>query len=325
MPRKPELPRIGISRCLLGDEVRHDGGHKRDAFLVSTFGRYVEWVAVCPEVEVGMGTPREPIHLVAHDDGVAAGTHRVRLVGVTSGDDWTTRMSKFAASRVRALAGANLSGYVLKKDSPSCGLDGVRVRNGTRTVLTGRGIFAGTLVELCPNLPVEEEDRLSDPAARENFVERVFAYQRLRTFFGGRWTVDQLVRFHAMHRLQLLSHSRSGYAELGRLLVAALSRQKRDVAEKYQHGFMSTLAREATHERHADILMNAAGHLKRLLQDRDREELLTSIDDHRRRIVPLVVPVTLLRHHVHRHNIGFLKDQTYLETHPAELSLRNHV
>ena len=325
MPRDQHLPRIGISRCLLGDEVRHDGGHKRDPFLVSTFGRFVEWVPVCPEIEVGMGTPREPIQLVVSQDGVPSDGQTVRLVGVKSHTDWTTRMTTFAASRVRELKVADLAGYVLKKDSPSCGLERVRVHDDGHVTRTGRGLFAEALVRELPNLPVEEEGRLNDPALRENFVERVFAYQRLRALFSGRWTIRQLVVFHSMHKLQLLSHSRQGYAELGRLVAGAIKHPRRDLSTTYQRLFMTTLARMATPGRHSDVMMHVAGHLKRLIQPGDRDELLATIHDHRRGVVPLVVPITLLRHHVRRHDVGYLKDQTYLEPHPRELGLRNHV
>ena len=164
--------------------------------------------------------------------------------------------------------------------------------------------------------------------------ERVFAYQRLRALFSGRWTIHQLVVFHSMHKLQLLSHSRQGYAELGRLVAGGVKRPRparaghyapRDLSAAYQRVFMATLSRLATPGRHSDVMMHALGHLKRLMQAADRDELLAAINDHRRGIVPLVVPITLLRHHVHRHDVGYLKDQTYLEPHPRELALRNHV
>jgi uncharacterized protein YbgA (DUF1722 family)/uncharacterized protein YbbK (DUF523 family) len=325
VPRDQQPPRIGISRCLLGDEVRHDGGHRRDPFLVSTFGRFVEWVPVCPEVEVGMGTPREAIQLVAGDTGAPTDAQPVRLVGVKSREDWTTRMVTFAASRLRELKSANLAGYVLKKDSPSCGLERVRIHHGERVTRTGRGLFAEALVSALPNLPIEEEGRLNDPVLRENFVERVFAYQRLRALFSGRWAINSLVVFHTRHKLQLLSHSRQGYAELGRLVADAVKHPRRDLNDTYQRLFMATLGRLATPGRHSDVMLHAIGHLKRLMQPGDRDELLAAIEDHRRGILPLIVPITLLRHHVRRHDVGYLKDQTYLEPHPRELALRNHV
>jgi uncharacterized protein YbgA (DUF1722 family)/uncharacterized protein YbbK (DUF523 family) len=321
-----DRPRIGISRCLLGDEVRHDGGHKRDAFLVSTFGRFVEWVPVCPEVEAGMGTPREAIHLVESQDGIPSGRHRVRLLGVKSRTDWTTALATFSASRVKTLGDQGLSGYVLKKDSPSCGLERVRVYGtGGAPQRSGRGLFAEALVQAWPTLPIEEEGRLNDPVLRENFVERVFAYQRLRAFFDGRWTTGDLVRFHTAHKLQLLSHSRPRYAELGRLVANARHMRRRDVASQYESLFMEALARLATPGRHADVMMHAVGHLKRRIDASDRDELLGAIDDHRRGLVPLVVPITLIQHHVRRHDAEYLRGQTYLAPHPRELSLRNHV
>jgi len=172
-------PRVGISSCLLGAEVRYDGGHKRDVHLLASIGTLVEWVPVCPEVEAGMGAPREPIHLVASERGVPAGSARVRLLGVQSGTDWTHTMTTFAAARVRDLAEQRLDGYVCKSDSPSCGLAQVRVQGGDAP-RGGRGLFAQALVMVFPELPVEEDSRLSDRAARERFLERVFAHQRQR-------------------------------------------------------------------------------------------------------------------------------------------------
>jgi uncharacterized protein YbbK (DUF523 family) len=178
--------RIGISSCLLGQEVRFDGGHKRDAFLTETFGRFVEWVPVCPEVEVGMGTPREPIRLVRAEEAAAGGAVRVRLLGVKSGTDWTERMHRWSAGRLDTLSTLDLCGYVLKKDSPSCGMERVKVyATPGMPDKSGVGLFAAALLERFPHLPVEEEGRLSDPRLRDNFVERVFAYRRLRTLFAG--------------------------------------------------------------------------------------------------------------------------------------------
>jgi len=306
-------PRIGISRCLLGDEVRFDGGHKRDTFLTTTFGRCVDWVPVCPEVEVGMGIPREAIQLVADPSGVPSGAHLVRLLGVKSGTDWTTDMSRYARDRVRELKVANLSGYVLKKDSPSCGMERVRVHQHGMRTRSGRGLFAEALLQGWPNLPVEEEGRLNDPVLRENFVERVFAYQRLRELFADRWNGGDLVRFHTVHKLQLLAHSRTGYTELGRLVAGLKGHPRRELAERYQTTFMRALARTATPGRHADVMTHILGHLKRLLDAGDRRELLEAIDAHRRGEVPLIVPITLIRHHVRRHDVEYLRDQVYLD------------
>ena len=325
-PTTPEdRPRIGISRCLLGDEVRYDGGHKRDPFLVETFGRFVEWVPVCPEVEMGMSTPREAIHLISSPEGVPSGEHRVRLVGVRSGDDWTEPMDRWRRTRIKELGEAGLSGYVLKKDSPSCGLERVRVHTNAGVTRTGRGLFAQALVDASPNLPVEEEGRLHDPRLRDNFVERVFAYQRVRRFFAGRWSVGDLVEFHTAHKLQLLAHSRQAYSALGRLVARAKELGRREVASLYERAFMDGLRKIATPGRHADVLQHMLGHLKGRLDEPSRRELLSLIDDHRNGLVPLIVPITLMRHHVRQHGVEYLAGQVYLDPHPRELCLRNHV
>jgi len=312
--------RIGISACLLGEEVRFDGGHKRDAFLVETFGRYVEWVPVCPEVEIGLPTPRESIRLVRAEQGV-------RLVGPRSGTDLTERMRRYSRRRVRELAAADLDGYVLKKDSPSCGLFRVRVygAEGEPPVRNGRGLFAEELVERLGELPVEEEGRLSDPRLREGWVERVFVYARLKALFAGRWTVGDLVRFHTAHKLQLLAHSPEDYRRLGPLVASAKSRPRSEVAAEYARGLMAGFRLLATTRKNTNVLQHAAGHLKRVLDAESRTELASVIEDYRLGLVPLVVPVTLLRHHVRRHGVDYLAGQTFLDPHPKELMLRNHV
>jgi len=237
--------RIGVSACLLGQEVRYDGGHKRDPFLVETFGRYVEWVHVCPEVEIGLGTPRDPIRLER------AGRD-VRLVNPKTGIDLTRKMRTYAARRLAALEDQDLCGYILKKDSPSCGLERVRVYDGQGVPSrNGRGLFADALLRRCPNLPVEEEGRLNDPRIRENFVERVFAYRRLRSLFAGRWTIGDLARFHTAHKLQLLSHSPKAYATLGRLVARAKGMPRDRARAHYGAEFMKALSELRTPRRHA--------------------------------------------------------------------------
>ena len=201
--------RIGISACLLGQEVRFDGGHKRDRFLTDTLGQYVDWVPVCPEVEMGLGTPRETIRLVQLGDAI-------RLRSTKTDVDLTTRMKKFARRRVAELAGEALNGFVLKKDSPSCGMERVKVhqlKGASRR--SGRGLFAEALLERLPNLPVEEEGRLCDPRLRENWVERVFAYQDITRLWNSRWKVGDLVNFHTRYKFTLLSHAETEYRELG--------------------------------------------------------------------------------------------------------------
>ena len=311
--------RIGISSCLLGQEVRFDGGHKRDAFLTETFGRFVEWVPVCPEVECGFGTPRPPMRLSLVNG-------KVRLLTVKTGVDLTDPMVAYAERRVGELSAEDLSGYVLKKDSPSCGMERVKVydSNGVPE-RSGQGLFAATLAERFPDLPIEEEGRLSDPALRENFVERVFAYWRRRGLFGGPWSLATLIGFHTAHKLILMAHSPEAYRRLGRLVASAKSVARDDLERRYTTGFMAALAVMATPKRHANVLQHMAGYLKDTLDRESKAELLAAVEDYRRELVPLVVPITLLRHYVRIHSVEYLAGQVYLDPHPRELMLRNHV
>lgn len=316
----PGSIRIGISACLLGQEVRFDGGHKRDRFLTDVLGPHVEWVPVCPEVEVGMGTPRETLRLVR-----VAGA--IRMVTTRSEVDHTAAMNAWSRSRLDALARDDLSGYVLKKDSPSCGMERVKVYDpeGGMPSKDGRGLFAAALLARFPNLPVEEEGRLMDPRLRENFIERVFAYRSLRSLFSGRWGVGSLVAFHTAHKMALLAHSTTAYQALGRLVAGAKALGRHALREQYESMFMRTMAVPATPRRHANVLQHMAGHLKTSLDSPSKQELAACIDEYRRGLVPLVVPITLIRHHVRVHGVDYLKGQTYLEPHPRELMLRNHV
>jgi uncharacterized protein YbgA (DUF1722 family)/uncharacterized protein YbbK (DUF523 family) len=326
-----ERPRLGISACLLGQAVRYDAGHKRDPFLVETFGPHVEWVPVCPEVESGFGTPRDSMRLmlkapIARARGERIPGEAVSVIVPRTGADVTETLRSYAVAKAEHLAGERLSGFVLKKDSPSCGMDRVKVFSSSGPgERAGRGLFAEALMARLPTLPVEEEGRLSDPRLRENFVERVFAYQRLRALFRPGWTTGDLVRFHTAHKLALMAHSPSAYRQLGPLVAAAADRPRDEVAREYEREFMNGLTRIATPGRHANVLQHMLGYFKTSLNDAARQELRAVIDDHRRGLVPLVVPMTLFRHHLRQQPVTYLAGQTYLDPHPRELSLRNHV
>lgn len=315
---KPGL-RIGISECLLGRMVRWDGGHKRDDFLTKVLAPFVGFVPVCPEVEIGLGTPREPIQLRR------AGTGDVLLVGNKTGEDHSERMLRYAQRRVAQLARLDLHGYVLKKDSPTCGMERVRVHVGDSRPPSrdGVGLFARVLLERMPLLPVEDEGRLHDPDLRENFIERVFAYRRMRELFGGRWTAGDLVRFYTAHKLLLMAHEPAGLRRLGALVAKVKELPRAELVERYQTELMLVLRRIATRRRHTNVLQHMAGYLKHADLD-DRRELEGVIEDFRRGLVPLVVPVTLVRHLVRRYQVAYLAGQLYLEPHPKELMLRNH-
>jgi uncharacterized protein YbgA (DUF1722 family)/uncharacterized protein YbbK (DUF523 family) len=311
--------RVGVSSCLLGSEVRWDGGHKREPFLTEVLAPFVEWVPVCPELELGMGVPREPVHL-------ARVSGELRMLGTRSAEDWTERMASFASRRAREIEAQELCGYVLKRDSPSCGMERVKVRAGEGPgKREGRGLFAAALIERLAALPVEEEGRLNDAQLRENWIERVFAYRRLRTLFASRWTVGSLVAFHAAHKLQLLAHGADAYRELGRLVARAKGTPRAALRERYERDFMAALAVRATRGRHVNVLEHCIGYLRERVTPSVRGSLAAQIADYRAGLVPLIVPVTMLRHYVEQLEIGYLAQQTYLEPHPKELMLRNHV
>jgi uncharacterized protein YbgA (DUF1722 family)/uncharacterized protein YbbK (DUF523 family) len=311
--------RVGISSCLLGNEVRFDGGHKRDRYLTDTLGRFFEWVPVCPEVEMGLGTPRETLRLIGTPEAP-------RLVFGKSGGDQTEAMQAWARPRLDTLTKADLCGYILKSDSPSCGMERVRVYGSSGIPSkTGVGIYARALAERFPLLPVEEEGRLHDLPLRENFVERVFSYRRWKDLVGGRLTRGTLVEFHTRHKLLLLAHSPKHYTEMGRVVAKAKGLPPAELETRYGALFMTALRVKATTKKHSNVLQHILGYLKRDLDPRDKPELLSVMTDYARGLVPLIVPLTLLKHHLQRVGVPYILDQVYLNPHPKELMLRNHV
>jgi uncharacterized protein YbgA (DUF1722 family)/uncharacterized protein YbbK (DUF523 family) len=318
-PAPPKI-RVGISACLLGQEVRYNGGHKRDAFLTDTFGRWVEWVPVCPEVELGMGTPRPPIRLERHQE-------EIRLIMPSTGQDYTAPMRAWAGRRVEALAALDLDGYVLKKDSPSCGMERVKVYHGEGVpAKDGRGLFAQALIARLPDLPVEEEGRLNDPLLRENFIARVFVHHRWREGEREGWTRAALLRFHERHKFLLMARNQAAMRRLGRLLgEAGRETPMEELAATYRLGLREVLQRPPTRRGHANVLMHLAGFVSDPLDREDRAELAETVERYRLGLVPLIVPLTLIRHHARRQAAGYLLDQVYLEPHPHELMLLNHV
>ncbi len=320
---KTETPalkiRVGISTCLLGENVRFDGGHKHDPYLTETLGRYFDWAPVCPEVELGLGIPRETLHLTG--DPAAP-----RMVTTRTGKDHTAAMQDFAAKRVAQLASMDIHGYILKKDSPSCGMARVRVYNEHGMAQrTGRGLFAAALLDRFPELPVEEEGRLQDMTLRENFIERVFAHHRWSTFVKSGPRAGDLVEFHARQKLSLMAHSPEHYRQLGRLVAGAGRGPMPKTLAAYGVLLMQCLAIRATARKHANVLQHLMGYLKKQLDADDKAELVAQIDAYRTGLVPLIVPLTLLAHHFRRHPVPWVHGQTYLTPYPAELMLRNHV
>jgi uncharacterized protein YbgA (DUF1722 family)/uncharacterized protein YbbK (DUF523 family) len=314
----PPRPRIGISACLLGQRVRFDGGHKQNDFLCEILGRFVEWVSVCPEVEAGMGVPRETLHLV----GAPADP---KMIAARSGKDWTMAMKRFAASRANELAGLQLSGYVFKKDSPSCGVERVRVYDRKMMpARRGRGLFSAAVMKRLPLLPVEEEGRLNDPALRENFIERVFAYHRWQSALTATRAARGLIEFHTRHKFLLLAHSERHYRKLGRLVANLDTGSLSAAHETYGRIFMEALAVRAGPKKHANVLDHMMGYFSDCLSAGERRELVELIRDFRIGLIPLVVPITMIQHYVKKYEVGYLAGQVYLAPNPRELMLRNH-
>jgi uncharacterized protein YbgA (DUF1722 family)/uncharacterized protein YbbK (DUF523 family) len=317
---KEPVIRVGISTCLLGEPVRYDGGHKLDRYLTGTLGQFFEWVPVCPEVEIGLPTPRESMRLVGD-------AKDPRLVAPKSGTDYTERMKAWARRRLEELAAMDLSGFVAKKDSPSSGVFRVKVYDEQgMTQRNGTGIFPRELVNHFPLLPVEEEGRLNDMRLRENFIERVFAYYRWTRMLKEDPSPRGLVQFHTAHKLTLMAHSPAHYTEMGRQVARAGSLPWEELAAAYGGMLMEGLTVLGTRGKHVNVLQHLMGYLKNDLSSEDKQELLALIEDYRQGLVPLIVPLTLLKHHLNRHPVPeWVHQQVYLHPYPKELMLRNHV
>ncbi len=311
--------RLGISSCLLGEKVRYDGGHQWDRFITDTLGKYVEFIPVCPEVECGLGVPREMMRLVGHPDSP-------RLVTVHTKEDYTDRMVNWADQRVRELEGEGLCGFIFKSNSPSSGLARVKVFNEKGVpVKKGVGIFARIFMAHFPLLPVEDEGRLHDPQLRENFIERVFTLERWREMVAPQPSRGNLVAFHTRHKLLILSHSPKHYRVMGHLVARAQDLPVNELASQYQTLLMEALRLRATPQKNINVLHHLMGYFKRQLSRDERQELLEIIGFYRQGYLPLIVPVTLINHYVRKYEHPYLKEQYYLQPHPLELQLRNHV
>jgi len=309
---------IGVSACLLGEKVRYDGGHKHDSYITGTLGTFFRLVPVCPEVECGMPIPREAMRLVGSPENP-------RLITVRSGVDKTGQMLEFSERKVRELEREKLSGFIFKKNSPSSGLYRVKVYQDGQPARNGSGLFAAAVVRHFPLLPVEEEGRLNDPQLRENFLERVFAFHRWNCFLADKPEAGKLVAFHTAHKLLMMAHSPAIYREMGKVVAAAGKNAGADLFTAYGELLMRGLALHATPKKNANVLMHIMGYFKKQLSAVEKAELLAIIDQYRNRLVPLIVPITLLRHYVMKYEQHYLQGQVYLSPHPAELMLRNHV
>jgi len=310
--------KLGISSCLLGNKVRYDGGHKLDHFLTDTLNRYVEWVPVCPEVECGLPIPREAMRLVGDPE-------HPRLITIRTRVDLSARMAAWAKKKVAELEQQDLCGFVFKSRSPSSGMRGVKIyTEAGMPNATGSGLFARAFMNRFPHLPVEDEGRLHDPGLRENFIERVFVYQRWQDYVRDDGSLGGLVAFHTRHKLLLMSHSLKHYTELGKLVADAKKVRKGELHAQYLGTLLEGLGFLATVKKNTNVLQHMAGYFKDRLSADEKKELQDVIGNYHRALVPLIVPITLLQHYVRKYDTDYLKQQVYLNPHPLELMLRNH-
>jgi len=312
--------KLGISACLLGQSVRYDGGHQHDRFLTDTLGRFVTYVPVCPEVECGLPVPREAMRLVGTADSP-------RLLTISTKNDLTKQMTTWARKRVGELESEELCGFIFKSKSPSSGMQRVKVyseQNGI-PAHNGVGMFARAFMEHFPLLPCEEEGRLHDPGLRENFIERIFVYRRWREILDAGASAGAVVGFHTRHKLLIMSHSTTHYREMGRLVSQGKAFKKAEALGRYQTLLMEALALKATVKKHVNVLQHMMGYFKKVLSSDEKQELLEIIESYHREQVPLIVPITLINHYVRKYGEDYLAGQYYLNPHPLELKLRNHV
>ena len=314
-----EKIKLGISACLLGENVRYDGGNTIDRFLTETLGQYMEYIHVCPEVECGLPIPREPMHLQGDPDSP-------RLVTTHTKQDMTDRLVRWAWKRVKELEKEDLCGFIFKSNSPSSGMERVRVYNEKGIpVKQGVGVFARIFMDHFPLLPVEDEGRLHDPKLRENFIERIFTLKRWREDLVKKESRGNLIDFHTQHKLLILSHSSKRYQMMGKLVAKAKEIPLEELYQHYQSILMEALQLKTTSKKNANVLMHMMGYFREELSSDEKKELLEVIENYRQEYIPLIVPITLINHYVRKYNQPYLKQQVYLNPHPLELQLRNHV
>jgi uncharacterized protein YbgA (DUF1722 family)/uncharacterized protein YbbK (DUF523 family) len=313
-----EKIKLGISSCLLGNKVRYDGGHKLDPFLVNTLGQFVEYVPVCPEVESGFPVPREAFRLVGDLEAP-------RLITRQGGVDSTPQMERWLVKRLPLLEKDGLCGFIFKSKSPSSGMERVKVYNANGMAeKKGVGIFARALMKRLPLLPVEEEGRLQDIDLRENFIVRIFAYRRWRELLTAGATAGRLVDFQRRHKYLLMAHSPEMARQLGKLVAAAGARPLAEILPEYEQLLLAALKQRATVRKNVNVLQHMLGYFKKQLDDFEKKELLAVIENYHQNLVPLIVPLTLLKHYIAKFQEPYLRDQYYLDPHPLELKLRNH-
>lgn len=309
---------VGISACLLGDEVRYNGGHKRHSYIQQTLGQYFEFRRFCPEVDIGLGIPRRPIRIVREGED-----YTVVDPQDESETDYAPALAATADAQAEWLQ--DMSGYILKKDSPSCGMERVKVYSGGMPERSGIGAFAARVMELFPELPLEEEGRLGDSVLRENFIQRVYVYDRWKRLVASGLTLKKLIDFHARHKLILLSHCQKTYRKLGPQLAQVKKHEVEGFAKGYIYDLMLALKKPASRGDHVNVLQHVQGYLKDDLTADDKAELKELIARYQDGTVPLIVPITLLNHYFRKFPDDYIAKSWYMHPYPAEMALQNSI
>lgn len=312
-----EKIKIGISSCLLGEKVRYNGDLKLDSYITDILGKYFEWIPVCPETEYGLPVPREPMRLVGQADSP-------RLLTVRTGSDHTEGMLKWTDNRLMELESRGLCGFIFKSKSPSCGLKSAKIYNSSgKGMKKGAGFFAGAFMKHFPCIPAAEEEFLSDPDIRGNFIERIFVYKRWQDFIAHGGKLKDLLDFHAEHKLLVMSHSPKYAKNLGNLSANRDNYAPEELAEKYINILSDALKLPATVKNHTNVLQHIAGYFKKKLSPAQKQELKETIECYLRGQIPLTAPVELINLYVRLYDEPYLKRQVYLNPHPIELITRN--
>lgn len=309
--------KIGVSACVLGERVRYDGGHKLSEFVAKKLAPFTEFVPYCPELAIGLGIPRTAIRLMKFADG------QTRLVNNRdSSIDYTDLMVSTTQQRLPELA--ELQGYIVCAKSPSCGMERVRLvdERGGQLGKVAIGVFTRELMQAFPWLPVEEDGRLLDDGIRESFMTRVYALSDWQSRMQDGFTVGKLVKFHSQYKFILLAHHPVAYRELGRLVANPQLFHKDALALRYLTDFMRALAVPTTRKNHANVLMHLQGFFKKVLSGDAKAELLELIHQYRLGHIPLLAPLTLLKHHLRFNPDDYVAAQRYLQPFPTELGVR---
>jgi len=310
---------IGVSKCLIGEKVRYDGNHARNSFVADTLNKWVEFTPVCPEADLGMGIPRPTIRLEKQKNDI-------KLICPSTNKDYSKQMNNYGLKKVKEFKKNELDGYIFKRSSPSCGINKLKVfRDDGSIERTGIGFFAKNILEQFPNLPIEDEGRLSDPQLRENFIERIFCHNRWRNLKNKGLTIKRLVEFHTVHKLLLRAHNETAYRRLGKIVGSAKTISNKELFKSYEDEFYKALLKKTTKKNHANVLYHALGYLKKQLNLDEKQRLIDVIEEYRTGILPLIVPLSLFNYQIMLHDIKYLKSQLYFNPHPKELNLKNHV